>query len=114
MPYLSIQSNKEFTKEEQAQLIKAASSLISSLLGKPENYVMVAITPPVPMLFAGKDEFTAYLELKSIGLPEEKTRAFSKDLCALIETQTGIDKARVYIEFSDAPRAMWGWNGTTF
>jgi phenylpyruvate tautomerase PptA (4-oxalocrotonate tautomerase family) len=114
MPYLSIQSNKVFSEDEQTQLIKSASSLISTLLGKPETYVMVAITPPVPMLFAGKEDLAAYLELKSIGLPEEKTQAFSKELCALIETQTGIDKARIYIEFSNAPRAMWGWNGATF
>lgn len=114
MPYLTIQTNQAFSQEEQSRLIKAASSLVSSILGKPETYVMVAIMPPVPMLFAGKDDPAAYLELKSISLPVDKTRDLSKDLCELIETRTGINKSRIYIEFSDAPRAMWGWNGATF
>ncbi|MEJ2141681.1 MAG: phenylpyruvate tautomerase MIF-related protein, partial [Gammaproteobacteria bacterium] len=86
----------------------------ASELGKPENYVMVAIEPPVPMSFAGNTEPTAYLELKSIGLPESKTQGLSQALCTLIENTTGIRKDRIYIEFADAPRAMWGWNGGTF
>jgi len=114
MPYLTIQTNKGITEEEQSRLIKSASSLVSTLLGKPETYVMVSLMPPVPMLFAGKDDPAAYLELKSIGLPADKTRELSKDLCELIENNMGINKARIYIEFSDAPRAMWGWNGATF
>ena len=28
--------------------------------------------------------------------------------------RTGIAGDRIYIEFADAPRRMWGWNGGTF
>lgn len=74
---------------------------------------MVALAPPVPMLFAGSNEPTAYLELKSIGLPEPRTAELSKTLCHLM-TELNISQNRVYIEFTDAPRAMWGWDGKTF
>lgn len=114
MPFLKIQTNQSLNDTQQQQLLNDASQLVSSELGKSENYVMVAIEPPVPISFAGSTEPTAYLELKSIGLPENKTQGLSTALCSLIEKNTGISKDRIYIEFADAPRAMWGWNGGTF
>ena len=114
MPLLKIQTNQAMEQAQQNQLLSDASRLVASELGKPEKYVMVAIEPPVPMSFAGNTEPAAYLELKSIGLPESKTEGLSNALCTLMENATGIGKERVYIEFADAPRAMWGWNGGTF
>ena len=114
MPLLKIQTNQSLEGAQQQQLLSDASQLVANELGKPENYVMVAIEPPMPMSFAGSTEPTAYLELKSIGLPESKTRDLSSALCALIAQTTNINKDRIYIEFADAPRAMWGWNGGTF
>lgn len=66
------------------------------------------------MLFGGSDEPTAYLELKSIGLPQEATTALSGALCDLISEHLEISKDRIYIEFANAERKMWGWNGATF
>ncbi|MDH5180309.1 MAG: phenylpyruvate tautomerase MIF-related protein [Gammaproteobacteria bacterium] len=113
MPYLKIQTNQTIDADRANTLLAEASRLVAAELGKPESYVMVAIEPPLPMLFAGKADPLAYLELKSIGLPEAKTTALSQALCNLMET-VGISKQRVYIEFADAERAMWGWNGATF
>lgn len=114
MPYLKIQTNKTLDADTAQALLAEASSLVAAELGKPESYVMVALEPPIPMLFAGKNDPLAYLELKSIGLPEAKTSGLSQALCNLMDKTVGISKERVYIEFADAPRAMWGWNGATF
>ena len=73
MPFLKIQTNQSLDDAQQQQLLNDASKLVASELGKPENYVMVAIEPQAPMSFAGSTDPTAYLELKSIGLPESKT-----------------------------------------
>ena len=113
MPYLKIQTNQAVTPDQAQALISKASNLVASELGKPESYVMVAFPPPVPMLFAGTDEPTAYLELKSIGLPESKTANLSQALCNLM-ADLNISPNRVYIEFANAPRAMWGWDNRTF
>ncbi|NNF97621.1 MAG: hypothetical protein HKM94_11910 [Halobacteria archaeon] len=113
MPYLKIQTNQTVTPDQAQTLISKASKLVANELGKPESYVMVALPPPVPMLFAGTNEPTAYLELKSIGLPASRTADLSKALCDLM-TDLNISQNRVYIEFADAPRAMWGWDGKTF
>jgi len=114
MPLLKIQSNQSVEPAAAEQLISTASRLVADQLGKPERYVMVALEPPIPMSFAGSTDPLAYLELKSIGLPQDKTPALSKALCDLVQEQLGIDPGRVYIEFADAPRAMWGWNSGTF
>ena len=114
MPLLKIQINQSLTDEQQVELLNEGSKLVAQELGKPEQYVMVIVEPAAPMMFAGSTEPTAYLELKSIGLPETKTQQLSSSLCQLIEEITGIDKARIYIEFADAARTMWGWSGRTF
>ena len=114
MPLVKLQSNVELGEASQYQLLQELSSLTAQLLGKPESYVMVVIEPTTAMLFAGSNAPLCYIELKSIGLPESKTPQLSAALCNLVNEKLGVAKDRTYIEFSDAPRAMWGWNGATF
>jgi phenylpyruvate tautomerase PptA (4-oxalocrotonate tautomerase family) len=114
MPYLKIQTNHTVDENIRKQTLIKASAVVADALGKPEKYVMVAFEPPQPMLFAGSDTPCAYLELKSIGLPQSQTKALSNALCKMMEESLKVPTERVYIEFADAPRAMWGWNGGTF
>ena len=114
MPYLKIQTNQALEATATKNFIKKASELVAEKLGKPERYVMVVMDPPVPMVFAGSDEPTIFMELKSIGLSETQTPGLSDALCHLVNSELGIAGDRVYIEFADAPRKMWGWNGATF
>jgi len=114
MPLLKIQTNQELDPGRRAELAKQASSQVARMLGKPERYVMVALEYNPDMLFAGDNGPLAYLELKSIGLPGERTGDFSSTLCALVEQALEVPRDRIYIEFADAARSMWGWNGGTF
>lgn len=114
MPYLNIQTNITLDPEQQSTLLTAASAAVAAALGKPESYVMVALQCEVAMLFAGSDQPLAYLELKSLGLPRQRTAELSETLCGLLEASVAIPTARIYIEFADPERSMWGWNGGTF
>ena len=114
MPYLSIQTNQSLDDTTRSSLMQQASALVAQLLGKPESYVMVAIAPSTPMLFAGSSEPLAFLELKSIGLPESSTTELSAALCQLMTDTLAVEPGRVYIEFANAQRHLWGWNGKTF
>ena len=114
MPFLRIQTNHNLNEAEASALAGKASQLVSEQLGKPERYVMVSVENNPAMQFAGSDAPLAYLELKSIGLPESATCTLSAALCQLLASETGIEPERVYIEFMDAPRKMWGWNSSTF
>ncbi len=114
MPYLNIQTNADIVPEQQTTLLDQASQTVAKMLGKPESYVMIALQAGVAMRFGGSDAPLAYLELKSLGLPRARTAELSAALSELIEQALSIPEARVYIEFSDPERSMWGWNGGTF
>lgn len=114
MPLLSIETNQAVEPEVSAELLAAASARVAQLLGKPERYVMVRLAHNPLMRFAGTGGPLAYLELKSIGLPASRTAEFSAALCSLLQERLGVPADRIYIEFADAPRAMWGWDGGTF
>ena len=114
MPFLRIQTSKILPENNASALAAKASALVAEQLGKPERYVMTSVESNASMTFAGTDEPLAFLELKSIGLPESITAGVSAALCQLLASETGIDTDRIYIEFTDAPRKMWGWNNGTF
>jgi phenylpyruvate tautomerase len=114
MPYLKIQANKVIDDKATQDVLKKASGLVARILGKPEEYVMVNLRGSSPMLFAGGSEPVAFLELRAIGLPADKTSDLSLSLCELMESELGIPKDRIFINFVDVPAHLWGWNGETF
>ena len=114
MPYLKIQTNLPLSENAEQNVLKVASALVARELGKPEEFVMIAVQPDTPMMFAGTDDPVAFLELKSIGLPADKTKQLSQVLCALINEHLGIRPERVYVKFIDVRHGMWGWKGDTF
>ena len=111
MPVLQITTNA--TIDNASALAKQASSLAAGMLGKPESYVMVEITGGADLIFAGTNEPCAHLMLKSLGLPESETKAYSEQLCGFIEQQLGVPPARTYIEFVSPERHMFGWDNRT-
>ena len=114
MPYLKIQTNLPLSKKAERSVLQDASALVAKELSKPEEFVMVALQPNTPMMFAGTDDPVAFLELKSIGLPADKTKRLSRTLCDLINRHLGIRPERVYVKFIDVLHSMWGWKGDTF
>jgi len=114
MPYMKVQTNVEVGDNALNELLKGLSATVAEALGKPECYVMIALEDGTPMLFAGSDAPTAYVELKSLGLPENQTATLSATLCATLARDLGISRDRIYIEFASPERHMFGWNGATF
>ncbi|MGM0376618.1 MAG: phenylpyruvate tautomerase MIF-related protein [Bacteroidota bacterium] len=114
MPLLKINTNKEVAPATQKEFLKEASYRVGKILQKPEKVVMTIFEPPVPMTFAGTEEATAYLEVKSIGLTEEQASCMAGDIPELVKKHLSISPDRIYIEFSDAPGKFWGWNMGTF
>ena len=112
MPLLQINTNKAV--EDSDQLASEASKLTAEMLGKPESYVMVSINTNTCLTFAGNNEACAHLKLKSLGLNEDQTTAYSETLCQFITQHLDIPGSRIYIEFSSPARHMWGWDDGTF
>jgi len=116
MPLLSLYSSAPHPEEPAlSQLLKSFSSMLAHELGKPERYVMVGLAPKLDMSFAGSREPACYAELKNVGeLPPEKVEHLSEILCDAIAKALGVARDRIYIEFTNADGALWGFDGGTF
>ncbi|MGM0550850.1 MAG: phenylpyruvate tautomerase MIF-related protein [Bacteroidota bacterium] len=114
MPYLKLQTNQQISDTKMQPLMEKLSSLTAGLLSKSENYVMVKVEPGSHMLFSGTSAPTAFVEFKSIRLPESETATISEKLTCFLGDELKIESQRIYIEFSNSPGHLWGVNGGTF
>lgn len=114
MPYFSIQTNKSLDPSATADLIQKASALAADLLGKPEAYVMTAVASGTAMTFAGNDALAAFVEVKSVDLPEAECATYAARISVFLQTELGIEPGRVFIDLKDLPRTHFAWNGKTF
>lgn len=95
--------------------LRDLSRQVADLVGKPERWVMVTVTPPAAMVFAGTTDPACYAELKSVGqFARSDLERISAALCPTIGAATGAPPDRVYVEITGADGAHWAWNGETF
>ncbi len=114
MPLLKLQVNITVPQAKRAEILAGASKLIAQAIGKPEQYVMVAVEEG-PILMSGKDGPAAFADVRSIGgLNGSVNRAISQNLCVLLNKTLGIPASRVYVNFADVAAGNWGHNGSTF
>ena len=114
MPYLLIHTNIDLPDEKQDVLLKALSASVAAELGKPVAYVMAGFAPKQRMIFAGSDDPTAFISLKSIGFPEDSVKSMTAALCKLVSGQTGIPASRIFVQIDDVKAKYWGLDGNTF
>tara|TARA_B100000212_G_scaffold325611_1_gene287424 strand:+ start:314 stop:619 length:306 start_codon:yes stop_codon:yes gene_type:complete len=98
-------------KNEQ-MLLSKSSDFISSLLNKPENFVMVKLTDSLHMYFSGTNKPCCFIEIKSIGSLEPSK--MSKPICEFFSNEMEISKDRIYIFFQNVDSSMWAWKSRTF
>ncbi len=93
-------------------LLAKSSGFISSLTGKPEDFVMVKLFDSLSMYFAGTNERCAFIEIKSIGSLDPSK--MSKPICEFFSIELEIPKERIYVYFQDVDSNQWAWNSRTF
>ena len=116
MPLIKVQSNvDEVSLESRELLLQGLSKLLSEVLEKSEDYVMTMLEPTSTMTFGGSPEPASYMEIKNIGtMTADQTQRISEAACALAQEHLGVAPDRVYLEFNDAQRHLWGWNSKNF
>lgn len=114
MPLLRIQTNVCLSQDSSAALLRKATDWVAAELQKPVDYVQVVLEPGSCMAFAGTTEPTAFVELRALNLPKDRTKALSAGLCQLVEVAFQVPPDRVFINFCDLPGNLWAWNGGTF
>jgi phenylpyruvate tautomerase len=114
MPFLNVQTNARLSDAARSELARALAEGVSRELGKPLDYVQVQLQLGAFLTFAGTEELTAFVDLRSLGLPPEKPPLLSAVLCRLLQEHLGVSPQRVFLNFQDMPRTHWGWDGRTF
>ena len=113
MPYFSIETNTKIDETVKLDLMKKATGFLAEMMGKPEHVIMVTVKSGMPYVFAGTDEPAAYVQIKAVALEKDKCPEYSRQVCEFLETETGVPKDRVFIEFIDIDPAIFGFNGNT-
>jgi phenylpyruvate tautomerase PptA (4-oxalocrotonate tautomerase family) len=114
MPYIHVATNLSMDDGRARELNAGLSALAAELLGKPEKYVLARFSQGGVLTHGGTADPAAMVELKSIGLPEDRTAELSDRICAHLKQELGISPDKVYIEFLDLKRNLFGWNSGTF
>jgi len=114
MPYLCVETNKALSPSAERVFLERATDWVETRLDKPRAVVMIAIAAGRPMTFAGSDDPTAFVRLKSVGLETEACQELAAELSRFIDTELGIAPERMFLEFQNLDRALFAWNGKTF
>ena len=114
MPLLKLETTVALADDKKKALLASLSKIVAGTIGKPEQYVMVVISPAA-ILMSGKPDPAAFVDIRSIGgLSDDVNPRLSQQICKLLGDSLGISPDRVYLNFTDVDAGNWGWNGSTF
>lgn len=114
MPLLKLETTVPLTEEKQKAVLASLSQIVSTTIGKPEQYVMVTCAPAA-IRMAGIDGEAAFVDVRSIGeLSHTVNRRLSAAVCETLAEALNIPANRIYLNFTEIDAANWGWNGSTF
>lgn len=99
MPFLTIHTNAKIN--DTALLTEEMAKIVAQELGKPLNYVVVALDSNPAMAFNGSEKnLGALLEMKSIGFGNKKA-ALAEVLTTFMLVNSDVEVQLVNIEFVD-------------
>jgi phenylpyruvate tautomerase len=114
MPLLKLETTVALADDKKKALLASLSKIVAGTIGKPEQYVMVTISPAA-ILMSGKPGDAAFVDVRSIGgLGGNVNQQLAQKIGALLKESIGVPPDRVYLNFTDVPAGNWGWNGDMF
>jgi len=111
MPYVNVKTNQSIQKDSAMSQI---SSFMTTLLNKPEQWMMISIDDQMAMMFAGETEPCAIIQIKSIGLKTNECKDIAPKVSTFFESLLSIPGQRIYIDMINIDRQMFAWNGKIF
>jgi phenylpyruvate tautomerase PptA (4-oxalocrotonate tautomerase family) len=115
MPTFILRTSSTINDQQNKTIRKDAVDILSQELGKSKEFIITLIHDSVALKFGQSEALCAYLEVKSVGtLSPEQTTAMSDRICNALQRILSIPPDRIYIEFQESSRHLWGWNGKTF
>ena len=113
MPFVDIMTSCELPAQtRQRELLGAVTEIAVEQLGRPKDQIMVRLSASVPMMLAGEETPSAFVDVRGVGAPSVgRARDFTQAVCSLIVEVLGIPLERVYVAFTDVDRSYWGGTG---
>jgi phenylpyruvate tautomerase len=114
MPLMTIRSAAEIDEVKMSSMLSACSAKLAELLAQPEDYVMTLFDRPGGMTMAGTADACCLIEIRSVvELSGKQTLAMAQAFCPMVAEHLRVTPDRVFINFTDFRKAMWGFNGAT-
>jgi phenylpyruvate tautomerase len=114
MPLMTIRSAATIDDTAVNSMLSVCSAKLAELLAQPEAYVMTLFDRPASMTMAGTAGLCCLVEIRSVvQLSSDQTRAMAQAFCPLLAEHLGVPPNRIFLNFTDFPRTMWGFNGST-
>ena len=114
MPFIELRTNKQLSKAKKDKLMKDLTDLIAKDLNKPQRVIMCQCSDNQHLMFGASGEALAFIDLRSIRLPEDQTPQLSQSIVSFVKNHLDINGDRVFINFTNFQPHMWGYNGSTF
>ncbi len=115
MPLIKVDATERLKDEEKRALCTRLSRICAETMGKPESYVMVALTEGSTLLFGGQPGPAAFVDVRGIGgFSGPVNRALSEKICQALGDVAHVPSNRVYLNFTSVDAVNWGHDGRTF
>ncbi|KAK7349746.1 hypothetical protein VNO77_07373 [Canavalia gladiata] len=102
MPCLYISTNINLDEHNIDPIFSEATTAISSIIGKPEKFVMVILKGSVPISFEGNKEPAAYAEIVSMGgINSEVKRKLISTIGTILQSKLSIPRTRFFLKVFD-------------
>ncbi|XP_022767809.1 macrophage migration inhibitory factor homolog [Durio zibethinus] len=102
MPCLYISTNINLDEVDTDPIFSEATKAVASIIGKPENFVMVILKGSVAISFNGNKEPAAYAEVVSMGgMNGEVKRRLIATLGTILQNKLCIPRTRFFLKVYD-------------
>ena len=116
MPFVSVMTNQKVSAKQETEIKSAVGRILKDVAGKPEEWLMVALSGGHPIFFKGaRDTACAMIEIKYLGaFTADQKKKITIELCTLMSATCGVPPEALYVAFSSFDANNWGWNNAMF
>jgi phenylpyruvate tautomerase len=113
MPLMTIRSTAEIGDVAVSEMLSACSAKLAGLLAQPEAYVMTLFDRVAGMTMAGTADPCCLVEVRSVvPFSRDQAQTVTQTICSLLAEHLDVPPKRIFLNFTDFPKAMWGFNGS--
>ncbi|CBI18101.3 hypothetical protein PVL29_009850 [Vitis rotundifolia] len=106
MPCVDISTNVNLEGVDADPIFSDVTKAVASIIGKPENYVMVLLKGSVAISFEGNKEPAAFAEIISMGgINSEVKRKLIATIGTILQTKLSIPRTRFFLKVYDTTMA---------